>query len=165
MASDQFWARWVSHYLNRNWMVFILLEFCSCWFMDSVLWAASIFIFNAVVTCWKYCVLTSAGCYCVCSCWNCSQQVVMGQRRMLVGKKLVVWCWVTAGAGTIVVGVFGMSSVALLCLSCAVMLVLIFSKPKACEVVCTAPLAHQGRLQHDRRHQIKRQAWHEVQLQ
>lgn len=75
-----------------------------------------------------------------------------GQRTMLAGKKLIVCCWVPAGAGALAMAVFWISSVALLCLSCAVMLVLKLSKLKACEVVCRAPLAHQGRLQHVRRH-------------
>lgn len=79
-----------------------------------------------------------------------------GQRTMMAGKKWIDWCWVTAGAGGIAMDVCWSSSVAVLCLSCAVMLVLKFSKLKACEVVCRAPLAHQGRLQHVR---IKKQAW------
>lgn len=62
-------------------------------------------------------------------------------------------------------GLFGMPLVELLWLSYAVVLVLKLSKLKNCEVECCVPLAHQGWLWCNVRHQVKEQAWCAGQLQ
>jgi len=129
--------------------------------MESILWVASMFISNLVATCTNWCcMLTSALCVGVCSCWKSSQEVVMWEARgsKLVGEKLLVWCWVVAGAGTSAVGLFWMPSVK--CFDSVKL-----SKLKDHEVVCYAPLAHQGRLQRIVWFQVKEQAWCVGQLQ
>lgn len=160
MASGLSWEWWVSNYLNSTCGFYsprILQLFFS---MDSILWAASTLTFYAVVICLKRCVLSSAVCYYVCSCWKGSQQVVMvrGQcwqdRNGLFDVESLLELTECYGHGYTWI-----SSVAVLCLSCAVMLALKFWKLKAWEVVCRAPLAHQGRLQQVGWHWTKRQAW------
>lgn len=150
MASRLSWEWWVSNYLKSTYGFYsprILQLFFS---MASVLWAVNTLTFYAVVTCLKCCVLSSAGCYYVCSCWKGSQQVVMVRG----------WCWqdrnglLDAESQLELTECYGhgytrISSVPVLCLSYAVMLALKLWKLKAWEAVCRAPLAHW----------TKRQAW------